>query len=97
MAAAERPGAGGAGNNAGGAGQRGGSFVRSGGKARGGSTAGAFGKRGGGNRRKSKRMKRQEWGGQLNPMVAGISVPRGNGETVRVRAGSSMADFARRI
>ncbi|AHU88954.1 translation initiation factor IF-2 [Trueperella pyogenes] len=93
-----RPGAGGgAGNNAGGAGQRGGSFVRSGGKARGGSTAGAFGKRGGGNRRKSKRMKRQEWEEQLNPMVAGISVPRGNGETVRVRAGSSLADFAERI
>ncbi|QOR48386.1 translation initiation factor IF-2 [Trueperella pecoris] len=93
-----RPGAGGnAGNNAGGAGQRGGSFVRSGGKARGGSTAGAFGKRGGGGRRKSKRMKRQEWEEQLNPMVAGISVPRGNGETVRVRAGSSLADFAERI
>lgn len=77
--------------------QRGGGFVRSGGKARGGSTAGAFGKRNGGSRRKSKRMKRQEWEEQQNPMVAGISVPRGNGQTVRVRAGSSLADFAERI
>ena len=77
--------------------QCGGGFVRSGGKARGGSTAGAFGKRNGGSRRKSKRMKRQEWEEQQNPMVAGISVPRGNGQTVRVRAGSSLADFAERI
>lgn len=82
----------GSGNN-----QRGSGFVRSGGKARGGSTAGAFGKRGGGSRRKSRRMKRQEWEEQQNPMVAGISVPRGNGQTVRVRAGSSLADFAERI
>ena len=88
-----RPGGGG-----GAPGQRpGGGFVRSGGKARGGSTAGAFGRQGGRGRRKSKRTKRQEFEEQQSPMLAGVQVPRGNGEEVRVRAGSSLADFAERI
>ncbi|MDP9806964.1 translation initiation factor IF-2 [Trueperella bonasi] len=81
-----------------GQGQRpGGGFVRSGGKARGGSTAGAFGRQGSRGRRKSKRAKRQEFEEQQSPMLAGVQVPRGNGEEVRVRAGSSLADFAERI
>ncbi|MDO5026101.1 MAG: translation initiation factor IF-2 [Trueperella sp.] len=76
---------------------KGGGFVRSGGKARGGSTAGAFGRRGGGSRRKSKRMKRQEFEEQKSPMLSGVDIPHGGGQTVRVRAGSSLADFAERI
>ncbi|MFP7695941.1 translation initiation factor IF-2 [Trueperella sp. LYQ143] len=85
-------------NRSGGAPQTGGgSFVRSGGKARGGSTAGAFGKQAGRGRRKSKRTKRQEFEEQQSPTLAGVQVPRGNGQEVRVRAGSSLADFAERI
>ena len=98
----QRGGRGGRGRPGGGTGgapgQRpGGGFVRSGGKARGGSTAGAFGRRSGRGRRKSKRTKRQEFEAQQSPMIAGVHVPRGNGEEVRVRAGSSLADFAERI
>ena len=77
-----------------------GGFTRSGGKSRGGSTAGAFGRQGGrpSRSRKSKRAKREEWESQASPMVAGVAVPRGDGSTVvRVRAGSSLADFAERI
>ena len=77
-----------------------GGFTRSGGKSRGGSTAGAFGRQGGrpSRSRKSKRAKREEWESQASPMVAGVEVPRGDGSTVvRVRAGSSLADFAERI
>ena len=77
-----------------------GGFTRSGGKSRGGSTAGAFGRQGGrpSRSRKSRRAKREEWESQASPMVAGVEVPRGDGSTVvRVRAGSSLADFAERI
>ena len=77
-----------------------GGLTRSGGKSRGGSTAGAFGRQGGrpSRSRKSKRAKREEWESQASPMVAGVEVPRGDGSTVvRVRAGSSLADFAERI
>ena len=83
-----------------GAGDPAGGFTRSGGKSRGGSTAGAFGRQGGrpSRSRKSKRAKREEWESQASPMVAGVEVPRGDGSTVvRVRAGSSLADFAERI
>ncbi len=98
----QRGGRGGRGGRPGGGGgvpgqRRGEGFVRSGGKARGGSTAGAFGRQGGRGRRKSKRTKRQEFEEQQSPMLAGVQVPRGNGEEVRVRAGSSLADFAERI
>ncbi|MFC4806404.1 translation initiation factor IF-2, partial [Falsarthrobacter nasiphocae] len=70
-----------------------------GGRGRGG-TAGAFGK-GGANRgkqRKSKRAKRQELEQMSAPSLGGVSVPRGNGETVvRLRRGSSVTDFAEKI
>ena len=85
---------------AGGGGRTGGpGFTRSGGKSRGGSTAGAFGRQGGrpSRGRKSRRTRREEWESQSSPMVAGVEVPRGDGQAVRIRAGASLADFAERI
>ncbi|MGO1182668.1 MAG: translation initiation factor IF-2 [Micrococcaceae bacterium] len=64
-----------------------------------GGTQGAFG-RGGGSRkqRKSKRAKRQELEQQQAPVVGGVKVPKGDGNTVvRLRRGSSLADLADKI
>lgn len=87
-----RPGGGRSGG--GGGGFRGG---RGGGR---GNAAGAFG-RGGprrGRNRKSKRAKRQEMEQQGAPVIGGVVVPRGDGETVvRLRRGATLADFAERI
>ncbi|MBV9012499.1 MAG: translation initiation factor IF-2 [Pseudonocardiales bacterium] len=71
----------------------------SGGRGRGGSAAGAFGRPGGPARkgRKSKRQKRQEFDNMQAPSVGGIRLPRGTGETVRLRRGSSLTDFAEKI
>ncbi len=84
-----RPGAGG--GRPGGGGGRG--------RGPGGGTAGAFGK--GGSRskaRKSKRAKRQEFEMQEAPTLGGVSVPRGNGDTVvRLRQGASISDFADKL
>ncbi len=73
---------------------------RPGGGGRGrGSTAGAFGKGGKSARgRKSKRTKRQEFEQMQAPSLGGVSVPRGDGETiVRLRRGASITDFAEKI
>ncbi|MHA7287487.1 translation initiation factor IF-2 [Arthrobacter sp. MDT3-44] len=70
-----------------------------GGRGRGG-TAGAFGKGGAGRgkQRKSKRAKRQELEQMSAPSLGGVSVPRGDGNTiVRLRRGSSITDFADKI
>ncbi|GAA2732599.1 hypothetical protein GCM10009867_08800 [Pedococcus aerophilus] len=92
------PGGPGAGGGGGFAGRPGGGGFR-GGAGRG-STAGAFG-RGGGRPvrgRKSKRAKRQEFEQMQAPSLGGVSVPRGNGDTlIRVRRGSSLSDFADKI
>ncbi|MGB9280226.1 MAG: translation initiation factor IF-2, partial [Pseudonocardiaceae bacterium] len=91
-------GPGGAGAPAGG-GFRGGP-ARPGGGARGrGGAAGAFGRPGGPARkgRKSKRQKRQEFDNMQAPSVGGVRLPRGSGETVRLRRGSSLTDFAEKI
>ncbi|HKR50659.1 MAG TPA: translation initiation factor IF-2, partial [Pseudonocardiaceae bacterium] len=71
----------------------------SGGRGRGGGTAGAFGRPGGPARkgRKSKRQKRQEFDNMQAPSVGGVRLPRGSGETVRLRRGSSLTDFAEKI
>ena len=64
-----------------------------------GSTQGAFG-RGGGKRkgRKSKRAKRQEFEKQNAPMIGGVQIPRGDGNTeIRIRSGASLADLADKI
>ncbi len=70
-----------------------------GGRGRGG-TQGAFGKGGAGRgkQRKSKRAKRQELEQMSAPSLGGVSVPRGDGDTiVRLRRGSSITDFAEKI
>ncbi|MEA5454586.1 translation initiation factor IF-2 [Sinomonas sp. JGH33] len=82
----------------GGGGPAGGGFGK-GGRGRGG-TQGAFGKGGAGRgkQRKSKRAKRQELEQMSAPSLGGVSVPRGDGETiVRLRRGASITDFAEKI
>ncbi|AJT40548.1 translation initiation factor IF-2 [Psychromicrobium lacuslunae] len=95
-----RPGGapGGAGAGSGGGAPAGGGFGK-GGRGRGG-TQGAFGKGGAGRgkQRKSKRAKRQELEQMSAPSLGGVSVPRGDGNTVvRLRRGSSITDFADKI
>ncbi|WP_079551381.1 translation initiation factor IF-2 [Arthrobacter sp. 49Tsu3.1M3] len=83
---------------AGGGAPAGGGFGK-GGRGRGG-TQGAFGKGGAGRgkQRKSKRAKRQELEQMSAPSLGGVSVPRGDGNTVvRLRRGSSITDFADKI
>ena len=92
------PGAGGPGARPGGgfAGRPGGGGGR--GRGPGGGTAGAFGKGGGKSKqRKSRRAKRQEFEMRSAPVVGGVNVTRGNGETIRMRRGASIADFADKI
>ncbi|KLO29164.1 translation initiation factor IF-2 [Mycobacterium haemophilum] len=83
-----RPGGGGPGGVGGGGrpGQRGGA-------------AGAFGRPGGAPRRgrKSKRAKRAEYENMQAPVVGGVRLPHGNGETIRLARGASLSDFAEKI
>jgi translation initiation factor IF-2 len=82
-----RPGGGGPGGGGGGRpGQRGGA-------------AGAFGRPGGAVRRgrKSKRAKRAEYENMQAPVVGGVRLPHGNGETIRLARGASLSDFAEKI
>ncbi len=94
-----RPGAGGgfAGRPGGFAGRPGGPR---GGAGRGGATPGAFGRSGGGGRpvrgRKSKKQRRQEFDNLAAPTMGG-GIARGNGESVRLTRGASLADFADKI
>ncbi len=69
------------------------------GRGPGGGTAGAFGRGGGKSKsRKSKRTKRQEFELREAPSLGGVSVPRGDGNTiVRLRRGASIGDFADKI
>jgi translation initiation factor IF-2 len=63
-----------------------------------GGTQGAFGRGGGKVRgRKSKRAKRAEFEQMQAPSIGGVNVPRGNGQTVTVRRGASLTDFADKI
>ncbi len=61
--------------------------------------AGAFGRPGGAPRRgrKSKRQKRQEYDSMQAPVVGGVRLPHGNGETIRLARGASLSDFADKI
>jgi translation initiation factor IF-2 len=81
-----RPGGPGGGGAGGRPGQRGGA-------------AGAFGRPGGAPRRgrKSKRQKRQEYDSMQAPVVGGVRLPHGNGETIRLARGASLSDFAEKI
>ena len=93
-----RPG-GGPGGAGGGPGGGGGFRGRPGGGPRGrGGTQGAFGRGGGKVRgRKSKRAKRAEFEQMQAPTIGGVSIPRGNGQTITVRRGASLTDFADKI
>ncbi|MET0965639.1 MAG: translation initiation factor IF-2 [Nakamurella sp.] len=78
----------------------GGGGARPGGGGRGrGGAAGAFGRQGGPARkgRKSKKQRRQEFDNMQAPSIGGVAPPRGNGGTVRLARGSSLADFADKI
>jgi translation initiation factor IF-2 len=81
-----RPGGGAPGGGGGRPGQRGGA-------------AGAFGRPGGAPRRgrKSKRAKRAEYENMQAPVVGGVRLPHGNGETIRLARGASLSDFADKI
>ena len=62
-------------------------------------TQGAFGRGGGGGRRgrKSRKQRRQEFDEMQAPLVGGVRVRKGNGETVRLRRGASLTDLAEKI
>jgi translation initiation factor IF-2 len=65
-----------------------------------GGTAGAFGRPGGAPRRgrKSKRQKRSEYEAMQAPnVIGGIRLPDGRGQTIRLRRGASLSDFADKI
>ncbi|WP_197373661.1 translation initiation factor IF-2 [Mycolicibacterium baixiangningiae] len=99
------PGGGGAGAGAGAGGAAAGGFRgRPGGGGGGrpgqrGGAAGAFGRPGGAVRRgrKSKRAKRAEYENMQAPVVGGVRLPHGNGETIRLARGASLSDFAEKI
>jgi translation initiation factor IF-2 len=101
-----RTGGGGGGAGAGGAAPAGAGFRgRPGGGGGGGrpgqrgGAAGAFGRPGGAPKRgrKSKRQKRQEYDSMQAPVVGGVRLPHGNGETIRLARGASLSDFAEKI
>ncbi|WP_277243202.1 translation initiation factor IF-2, partial [Mycolicibacterium obuense] len=64
-----------------------------------GGAAGAFGRPGGAPKRgrKSKRAKRAEYENMQAPVVGGVRLPHGNGETIRLARGASLSDFADKI
>ena len=64
-----------------------------------GGTAGAFGRPGGAPRKgkNSKRQKRHEFEEQQKHVVGGVRLPDGKGQTVRLRRGASLSDFAEKI
>ena len=97
----------GGGNRFGGSGNTGGyqgnsapssSPARGGGRGRGGA-AGAFGRQGGksSKARKNRLAKRQAFQEMKAPVIGGVRIPTGNGQTVRLRQGSSLADLAEKI
>ncbi|OBH08662.1 translation initiation factor IF-2 [Mycobacterium sp. E1747] len=100
-----RGGGGGVGAPPGGGGGAGGFRGRPGGGGGGGrpgqrgGAAGAFGRPGGAPRRgrKSKRAKRAEYENMQAPVVGGVRLPHGNGETIRLARGASLSDFADKI
>ena len=69
-----------------------------GGRGRGGA-AGAFGRQGGksSKARKNRLAKRQEFQEMKAPVIGGVRIPTGNGQTVRLRQGASLADLAEKI
>ena len=72
--------------------------ARGGGRGRGGA-AGASGRQGGksSKARKNRLTKRQEFQEMKAPVIGGVRIPTGNGQTVRLRQGASLADLAEKI
>ncbi|MCI1902257.1 MAG: translation initiation factor IF-2 [Bifidobacteriaceae bacterium] len=71
-----------------------------GGRGRGrGGAAGAFGRQGGksSKSRKSRRAKRQEFQEMKAPVIGGVRIPAGNGQTVKLRQGATLSDLADKI
>ncbi|BCY24772.1 hypothetical protein KB1_07620 [Cutibacterium modestum] len=60
-------------------------------------TQGAFGRGGGRRGRKSRKQRRQEFDEMQAPLVGGVRVHKGNGETIRLRRGASLTDLAEKI
>ena len=61
-------------------------------------TQGAFGRGGAGHRgRKSKRVQRQEFEMLEAPTIGGVRIRQGEGQTIRLRRGSSLTDLAEKI
>ena len=93
------PGGGGYRGGPGGGGGGGGGGNRPGGGGRG-QAAGAFGRKGGAparKGRKSKKQRRQEFDNMQAPSIGGVTLPRGQGQVIRLARGSSLADFADKI
>ena len=61
-----------------------------------GSTQGAFG-HGKSKKGKARRQKRIEIEEQSAPVIGGVSIPKGNGQEIRIRSGASLSDFADKI
>ncbi|WP_300768044.1 translation initiation factor IF-2 [uncultured Bifidobacterium sp.] len=68
------------------------------GRGRGGA-AGAFGRQGGksSKSRKNRLQKRHEFQEIKAPVIGGVRVPSGNGQTIRLRQGSTLSDLAEKI
>jgi translation initiation factor IF-2 len=62
-------------------------------------TQGAFGRPGGrpSRARKSRKARRQEFDNMQAPAIGGVSIPRGNGQAIRLSRGASLSDFADKI
>lgn len=60
-------------------------------------TQGAFGRGGSRRGRKSRKQRRQEFDQMQAPLVGGVRVHKGNGETIRLRRGASLTDLAEKI
>ncbi|HUY50470.1 MAG TPA: translation initiation factor IF-2 [Streptosporangiaceae bacterium] len=62
-------------------------------------TQGAFGRPGGrpSRARKSRKARRQEFDNMQAPSIGGVSIPRGNGQVIRLSRGASLSDFADKI
>ncbi|WP_374114130.1 translation initiation factor IF-2 [Bifidobacterium sp. ESL0763] len=64
-----------------------------------GGTAGAFGRQGGksSKARKNRLAKRRDFQEIKAPTIGGVRIPTGNGQTIRLRQGATLADLAEKI
>src|SRR3984885_6379920 len=62
-------------------------------------TQGAFGRAGGrpARGRGARKQRRQEFDNMQAPAIGGVSIPRGNGQVIRLSRGASLSDFADKI